>query len=109
MCPALAHGFFPSEPPEKPLLYFLKLLPTSLEMLSDFHLTPVVLPARFHNGQVYCVFITSVKQSCSRGPASGTAAVPPAPRMALLGSSCPWVSTDPSCLWEGKVCKFPFG
>ena len=52
MCPALAHGFFPSEPPEKPLLYFLKLLPTSLEMLSDFHLTPVVLPARFHNGQV---------------------------------------------------------
>lgn len=53
MCPALARGFFPSEPPEKPLLYiFLKLLPTSLEMLSDFHLTPVVLPALFHNGQV---------------------------------------------------------
>ena len=53
MCPALARGFFPSEPPEKPLLYiFLKLLPTSLEMLSDFHLTPVVLPALFHNRQV---------------------------------------------------------
>ena len=51
-CPALARGFFPSEPPEKPLIYFLKLLPTSIEMLSDFHLTPVVLLALFHNGQV---------------------------------------------------------
>ena len=45
-------GRRPSEPPEKPLLYFLKLLSTSLEMLSNFHLTPVVLPALFHNGQV---------------------------------------------------------
>ena len=52
MSPALARGFFPSEPPEKPLIYFLKLLPTSIEMLSDFHLTPVVLLALFHNGQV---------------------------------------------------------